>query len=144
MVELIKKAAVEAVEASKPAGIVFGTVVAVNPLKISVEQKLPLEEEDLILTDNVIDYDTELSFNDPTIEQLVKVGDNPIAKNAILTKNPQTPTETTTPVILEGQLKFMNKIKHKITIYNALKIGERVLMLRVQGGQQYVVLNRWR
>lgn len=144
MVELIKKAAVEAVETSKPTSIVFGTVVAVEPLAINIDQKLTLDADDLILTDNVIDYDTELSFNDTSIEQLVKVGNNPTSKNAVLTENSQTPSEISTNVILDGRLQFMDKIKHKVTLYNALKLGEQVLMLRVQGGQKYIVLNRWR
>ena len=39
MVELIKKAALDAVKESKPTSIVFGTVISIEPLKINVEQK---------------------------------------------------------------------------------------------------------
>lgn len=38
-VELVKKAAVEAVEAGKPVHILFGTVISASPLKIQVDQK---------------------------------------------------------------------------------------------------------
>ena len=38
-VELVKKAAVEAVDASKPVHILFGTVISASPLKIQVDQK---------------------------------------------------------------------------------------------------------
>jgi hypothetical protein len=151
MVELIKKAAMEAVETSKPASIVFGTVVSVQPLKINIDQKLTLDDDDLILTDHVIDYDTELSFNDPSIEQLVKIGQYELAKNATLInyptpidKTPVAPEVKTENVMVKGLLSFDEKIKHKVTLYNALRLNEKVLMLRVQGGQKYIVLNRWR
>lgn len=45
---LIKKAAVEAVQAQKPCGIYFGTVVCENPLKIQIEQNLTLTEPFLV------------------------------------------------------------------------------------------------
>ena len=31
---------------------------------------------------------------------------------------------------------------HEITIYNALQVGERVILIRVQGGQKFVVVDR--
>lgn len=38
-VELVKQAAVQAVDASKPVHMVFGQVISVSPLKIQVDQK---------------------------------------------------------------------------------------------------------
>ena len=38
----IKTIALNALEASKPSGIFFGTVTSVSPLKIQVEQKMTL------------------------------------------------------------------------------------------------------
>lgn len=55
LVRAIKKAAVEAVEASSPVGITYGTVVNVNPLKIKVEQKMTLTDIQLVLTRTVKD-----------------------------------------------------------------------------------------
>ena len=71
-VKIIKKAAVEAVEAAKPAGIYFGTVTAVNPLR--VEQKMTLEKEQLVLTRNVTDYETE----DGSVQNALKQGEEVI------------------------------------------------------------------
>jgi len=55
LMKTIKKAAVEAVAASKPTDIIYGTVLSVNPLQIEVEQKLKLGAAQLILTGNVTD-----------------------------------------------------------------------------------------
>ena len=38
-VEVVKKAAVEAVEAGKPVNLLFGEVISASPLKIQVDQK---------------------------------------------------------------------------------------------------------
>lgn len=53
MIELIKKAAVEAVAASKPVAIVFGKVISAAPLKIQVDQRLTLDGDFLVLTQTV-------------------------------------------------------------------------------------------
>lgn len=59
-VKLIKKAAVEAVNASNPADIAFGKVVSEVPLKIKVDQKLILTEKQLVLTRNVTNHEIEM------------------------------------------------------------------------------------
>lgn len=50
ILELIKKAAVDAVEASQPCQIVFGKIVSLSPLKISIDQKLTLTTAQLAFT----------------------------------------------------------------------------------------------
>ena len=53
LVQLIKQAAKEAVEASKPSCFVFGTVISTKPLVIKIEQKLTLGEEFLIVPERI-------------------------------------------------------------------------------------------
>ena len=53
LVDTLKRAAVEAVEAGKPVNVYFGEVVSASPLKINVEQKIILGEKQLILSRNV-------------------------------------------------------------------------------------------
>lgn len=78
LVQLIKQAAVEAVEASKPAVVLFGTVSSISPLTIYLEQKRTLTKSFLIISDK--------------------------AKN--------------------------------------LAAGDGVIMIRMQGGQKYIVLDK--
>lgn len=40
------------------------------------------------------------------------------------------------------ELSFDEKTKHKITVYNALKVGEEVYILGFNRGKQYYVLDR--
>lgn len=98
MVELVKKAALDAVEASKPVQVLYGVVTSSSPLKIQVDQKAIYTEKMLILTRNVTNY-------------------------SVTATNSQIGTVT-------------------LTLNNALKTGERVLLVRVQGGKKFAVLDR--
>jgi hypothetical protein len=49
LVQSMKKAALDAVEASNPVKLLPGTVISNDPLKIRVEQKMLLEPEQLIV-----------------------------------------------------------------------------------------------
>ena len=71
----IKKASVEAVDATKPTALVFGKVTSSSPLKINVEQKMTLTAAQLVLTRNVTDYKTKISFDNPGIKQVFTTWD---------------------------------------------------------------------
>jgi orotate phosphoribosyltransferase len=53
LIKLIKKAAIEAVNATNPAAVCFGKVTKASPLKIYVEQKLTLTAKQLVLARKV-------------------------------------------------------------------------------------------
>lgn len=125
LANVIKKLAVDAGEESAPVVLLYGIVESSNPLKINVDQRLPLTEDFLILTNNVKDYKTKISFNNPGIKNIVKnySMDNTVGTNY--------------------KLAFQDSsVENEVTIYNGLKKGEKVILLRVQGGQQYIVLDR--
>lgn len=63
LIKAIKKAAVEAVKASKPVEVCFGKVISVSPLKILVEQKMTLGTAQLVLSRNVTDFETEVTVD---------------------------------------------------------------------------------
>lgn len=110
LVKAIKKAAVDANEASKPVQICFGKVVSAAPLKIFVEQKLILGEPQLVLTRNVTDFVIEVTMEWDTEE------------------------ETAHKHTISG--------KKKLTVHNRLAVGEEVILIRKQGGQEYIVVDR--
>lgn len=66
MVELMKKAAIEAMNASMPAGIFYGTVESTSPLKITIDQNEPLEANQLLLTSLVRDFTVSMTVNGST------------------------------------------------------------------------------
>lgn len=129
LVRLVKQAAVDAVRADAPMAICYGNVTSTTPLKIQVDQKKILGEAQLILTDNVRDFNVVLS----TIE-----GES---------KN-EGPHYTENESGGSGYAEFATH-RHKYQgrkkwrVHNALEMGEKVILLRCDGGQKYVVLDRW-
>lgn len=113
IVQAIKRAAIEAVRASRPCDYYVGTVVGVNPLEIKISQSMAISEDFLILTRNVTDYKVKVTME---------------AKDVYHTAH------------TDPSVTWIDK--QEITIHNALKQGEKVLMLRKSGGQEYAVIDR--
>ena len=132
----LKKAAQQAIEESTPSTILFGTVTSISPLNINVEQKMNLTSEFLILTKNVVDYETEMTINWST---------EIINQNMNHSHDVSVTGEASVSI---GQyskdLSHSHGIKgrKKVTIHNALKNGDKVILIRQQGGQKYVVLDK--
>ncbi|MFA9376222.1 MAG: DUF2577 domain-containing protein [Lachnotalea sp.] len=111
--EQIKKVAMDAVNESEPSTFVYGTVTSANPLSIQVEQKLSLTKEFLVLTNNVIDYEVDIEVDWQTEDETCSVSH-----------------------------KHDIKGKKKIKILNALKTDEKVILIKQQGGQKYLILDK--
>ena len=81
----IKKAALDAVNASQPSDFCFGKVTSVSPLKIMIEQKMTLSSAQLVLTMGVTDFKTKITIgdgtNEVTIHNALQVGDEVILLN---------------------------------------------------------------
>lgn len=120
---LIKEIALNAINNSKPTNIVYGIVTSDDPLIIEIESKLPLNKNQLILSRNVTDYKTKISFDNPGITHDVN-GYLPGTTHNI------------------DKLEFTSNIKNDITIYNGLKKNEEVILIRLEGGQQFIVWDR--
>ncbi len=93
MLEAIKKAAKDAIEASAPVAVMFGTVTKTNPLEVNVDQRFTLDADVLVQTAAT----TELKMTIGSTEYTVRPG---------------------------------------------LQVGDRVVLLRIQGGQKYLILDK--
>ncbi|HAT4372217.1 DUF2577 domain-containing protein [Clostridioides difficile] len=81
LLQIIKKAAMDAVETSNPIRIVFGIIESISPLKVKIEQKLSIDDFFLIQTETFKRYTDK-------------------------------------------------------------KVGDKLVLIRMQGGQQYLILDR--
>ena len=77
---LIKRAALEAVEAGKPAQIAYGRVVSTTPLQVKVSEKLILTSEVLIVPEHLTDHEITLESapgmtTTYTVKNALKIGD---------------------------------------------------------------------
>lgn len=113
--EYVKEAAVQAVLAQKPSNYVIGTVTSAKPLKIKLSDGdgLELTADFIHLARNVTDYKVKITMD---------------AKNVYHTTH-TTPSTTWID-------------KQEITVHNALKKGDKVIMIRKWGGQDYIVIDK--
>jgi len=109
-VQSIKRAAVDAVRAEAPAEVCFGTVTGVDPLEITIDQKLTLTEPFLALCRDVTDYTVEMTA--------------------------AYETETA-----EGHRHEITGTK-QFLVRNGLTLSDEVILMRMQGGQKFVVWDR--
>nr|DAI29375.1 MAG TPA: Protein of unknown function (DUF2577) [Caudoviricetes sp.] len=129
LVRAVKKAAVEAVRAENPMGVCHGTVTGLSPLEITTDQKLILGERQLILTNAVRDYTVEM-----TVDHVTEV----ISHGHSVTDT-YTGGGTAQPVDHSHPYKGRKSFR----VHLGLKMGEKVILVRCDGGQQFVVLDRW-
>lgn len=122
LVDTLKRAAVEAVEAKKPVNVYFGEVVSASPLKINVEQKMILGEKQLILTRNVTDFKTKITAGN--------------IKNYYYTGDVNSGTAPVSP----SHVHAVGTIE--VTVHNGLAVGDKVIILRQQEGQKFIVADR--
>lgn len=119
LVDVMKRASMDAVANSQPCDLRFGTVTCASPLKIRVTNQLILPESLLTVPQHLTNYSVEVDVDWMT--ELVEGG-----------KDEDAFEEHAHPVTGKKKLK----------IYNALKVGDKVALLRKQGGQSYYVLDR--
>ena len=119
MLDNIKRVAVAAVEATNPVNVLYGTVENDKPIEIRIHEKLKLTEEFLILTESVKDHEVEM-----TVEHLTESRSGGSGEAAFASHTHEY------------------KGKKVFTVHNSLKIGELVVLLRVQGGHEFIVLDR--
>lgn len=155
IIEVIKKASLEAMEQGSPSDVLFGTVISTSPLQIQVEQKLILTKEFLILTKNVMDYDVQVSLDWNTNDKNLNAnhthemsGDIQVSSTINPNENNQTITNKTNSNISIENANINLTHNHKISgtksiiIHNALKQNDKVILIQQRGGQKFVVLDK--
>lgn len=136
---LIQKIAGNVLKDGKPSDVLFGTVTNTTPLRVRVNQKLELEESQLILTNSVRDYEVKLTTkgddNEPTVTTTQPVNDGHYTGTAAYAGGGADPT-----AFLVHNHSYSGDKWFKVNL--SLKIGEKVILLRCAGAQQYVILDR--
>lgn len=136
LLNTIKQAATEAVEAAKPVNVCFGKVTNTSPLQILVDQKMILDSSFLVLSRNVTDF---------TIMMTVQwESEASLTTHTHTVKGKDSNNDDIDLTTGATNLTHTHGIKgtKQMTIHNALQKGEQVILLRMQGGQKYIVLDR--
>lgn len=124
LIDIMKRSALDAVEAGKPCDLRYGKVISIAPLKVQVTSQFIIPKSMLIVPEYLTDYEIEV------------------------TVKPDYGWNTQNRSGGSGEAAFSNHNhdiyfeRKKITIHGALKVGDKVVLLRQAGGQQFLVLDR--
>lgn len=112
----------------------FGTVRGEKPLEIELDSKLRLEERFFVVAEHLTDYEIEFELN----ENLT--GNELTGIRQIEGWYAQHEGQQTVVVNSGGIQGYTGK--GTVKLLNHLKAGDRVIVLRMEGGQQFVVADR--
>lgn len=123
--ETVKRICNDLMHTKQLSDIKFGAVVSVNPLSIMIDQKNVITAEYLVLTKAVQEYTVDITVSWTTEQNTHKHGNGNQGKDT-------------------AEVEHNHNIKGRktITVHNDLTTGEKVVLLRMQGGQKYLVLDR--
>lgn len=139
LIELIKIAAMEAIENGKPCDLRFGDVVSISPLKVRITSDFILPESLLVVSKHLTDYSTNANIGLGGTSggggsgfDISVIDDTLYIKSAVATVSDDGVSEFETEGVDERTL----------TVYNGLEVGDNVVLLRNQGGTKYLILDR--
>lgn len=138
--DIIKQFAKNAVDSTMPFSFHYGTVKSTDPIEIEVEQKLILTENDLIFTTLVQDFDVDMYMEHETEETDLTHKH----QASIIITSPHGDTGSITVQDTDGKHTHEYKGVKTFTVNLKLAKDEKVLLLRIQGGQKFLVLDRVR
>lgn len=130
LTQAIQLAAAKTFSAMSPMDVLIGKVLSVDPLKIYVGTvNAELTKDHLILTKAVTDHFVDIHVNHLT--DTVSGGWNTTHSH---------PDAGSGSIPVDHVHSYSGR--KKIKIYNGLKVGEFVIIIKVTGGNSYIVLDR--
>lgn len=133
-VDFIKQIVKSYLDSSRPVNVLFGTVLSEEPdISVQIDQKKVLTKDFLVLSRNVTDHNVEMTVDhltedaDPQNTSMESGG----AGDAAFAAHKHTHSHIHP---YKGRKRFL--------VHRKLLVGEKVILVSLQGGQQYVILDR--
>ena len=120
LIDIMKRAAMDANDNSKPTDLRYGTVVSASPLKVQITNQFVIPESMLVVPEHLTDYEVNV-----TVEWE--------------TENKSGGGEEATAFASHNHAITGKK---KMKVHNALESGDKIALIRQQGGQSYFILDR--
>lgn len=119
LIDIMKRASIDAMDNAQMCDLRYGQVVSIKPLKVQVTNLFTIPEALLVVPEHLTDHKVDVTINWTTGD---KGGGSDMA--AFASHNHS----------ISG--------KKTMTVHGALKVGDKVALLRKQGGQSYFILDR--
>lgn len=119
LIDIMKRAALDATDNAQMCDLRYGKVVSTKPLKVQVTNLFTIPESLLVVPEHLTDHAVSVTINWNTGD---RGGGDGMASFASHNHS------------VSG--------KKTMTIHGALKVGDKVALLRKTGGQSYFILDR--
>lgn len=132
LLETLQAISAQAANAGEPVELTFGTVTSTEPLIVQVGDKLLLSSKSLIVPQSLTTRAVDVSVSWRTDS-----GDGPNTQHSHSAPNGQTTTDGFSPThthAVSGKLSM--------TLHAGFSVGESLLLLKMQGGQRYLILDK--
>lgn len=119
LLDIVKRAAIDAMDNAQMCDLRYGKVVSVNPLKIQVTNLFTIPEALLVVPEHLTDHEVKVTIDWNTESKSGGSGESSFSSHNHAVSGTKT-----------------------MKIHNALIVGDKVALLRKQGGQSYFILDR--
>lgn len=140
---LIKEIAINAVQSKKPISFYYGTVISISPLEIQLDTNLILTKEFLLVPQSLTDHKVNIEVDWHT-EKTDISHTHDVNFNDKYNSSGDYESKSIISEIQNTNVSHNHAIKGKktIIIYNSLKINDKVILAQVQGGQEFIILDK--
>jgi hypothetical protein len=123
LIDVMKRASMEAVANAQMCDLRYGKVTSTNPLKVHITNLFTVPESMLVVPEHLTDYEIKVTTTGYGWETESKGGGS--GESSFSSHN-----------------HGINETEQKLKVHGALKVGDKVALLRKQGGQSYFILDR--
>ena len=119
LIEIMKRASMDAMDNAQMCDLRYGNVISTSPLRVQVTTQFIIPQSLLVVPEHLTDHEVSVTVNWNTESES---GGSDMAAFASHNHG------------VSG--------KKTMTVHGALKVGDKVALLRKQGGQSYFILDR--
>ena len=119
LIDIMKRAALDATDNAQMCDLRYGKVVSTSPLKVQVTNLFTIPEALLVVPQHLTNYSVNVTVDWSTENKSGGSGESAFSSHNHKISGTKT-----------------------MTINNALKVGDKVALIRKQGGQSYFILDR--
>jgi hypothetical protein len=127
LLDVMKQSAKGVMDDADLADICFGTVASASPLKVKVEQKYEIGKENLVVPQYLTNFTVGVTVSWQT--------ENETYQHSHTVEGTESSQDSHTH-------KHSISGTKQITINNALKSGDKVILIKQLGGQKYLIIDR--
>lgn len=141
LLEVMRNSAVSAIPPEVRTDLIYGNITSISPIRVSIENRFEVDESMLILSPWC--YDKTITFTVPSHAHTASATELEVpAHKHTLVDEPEKKTSEVASVSLSPSVSIRANESEQVSlkVWDGIGVGDKVVLLRVASGQQYIVL----